>query len=161
MTSALQEAVKALVEINLEEVVSIPDKYLVKSLSSTLGKEGNFTVGDMRKLTKLDIGYGVESLEGLQHAKNLESIVGERNEVRDLRPLSGLTKLKEVNFREQYVAVGELTVVDGKLKVNTEAYNRQGKNITTKVSLVAKDGTIVKELALDGTTKEVDLDVSV
>ncbi|MDU1540504.1 MAG: NPCBM/NEW2 domain-containing protein [Paeniclostridium sordellii] len=160
MTSALQEAVKALVEINLEEVVSIPDKYLVKSLSSTLGKEGNFTVGDMRKLTKLDIGYGVESLEGLQHAKNLESIVGERNEVRDLRPLSGLTKLKEVNFREQYVAVGELTVVDGKLKVNTEAYNRQGKNITTKVSLVAKDGTIVKEQGLDGTTKEVDLDVS-
>ncbi len=160
MTSALQEAVKALVEINLEEVVSIPDKYLVKSLSSTLGKEGNFTVGDMRKLTKLDIGYGVESLEGLQHAKNIESIVGERNEVRDLRPLSGLTKLKEVNFREQYVAVGELTVVDGKLKVNTEAYNRQGKNITTKVSLVAKDGTIVKEQGLDGTTKEVDLDVS-
>lgn len=160
MTSSLQEAVKALVEINLEEVVSIPDKYLVKSLSSTLGKEGNFTVGDMRKLTKLDIGYGVESLEGLQHAKNLESVVGERNEVRDLRPLSGLTKLKEVNFKEQYVAVGELKVVDGKLKVNTEAYNRQGKNITTKVSLVAKDGTIVKEQAKDGTTKEVDLDVS-
>lgn len=160
MTVELQEAVKALVEINLEEVVNVPDEYLVKSLSSALGKDGNFTIGDMHKLTNFNIGYGVVSLEGLQYAKNLESITGENNEVKDLRPLAKLEKLKTVNFRDQYVQVGELKATEGKIKVNTEAYNRAGKNIVTKVSMIKKNGEVVKEQTLDGTTKEVTLDVS-
>lgn len=160
MTVELREAVKALVEINLEEVVNVPDEYLVKSLSSALGKDGNFTIGDMHKLTNFNIGYGVVSLEGLQYAKNLESITGENNEVKDLRPLAKLEKLKTVNFRDQYVQVGELKATEGKIKVNTEAYNRAGKNIVTKVSMIKKNGEVVKEQTLDGTTKEVTLDVS-
>ncbi|WP_195940086.1 NPCBM/NEW2 domain-containing protein [Romboutsia sp. 1001713B170131_170501_G6] len=159
-TTELQESIKALVEINLDEVVNIPDEYLVKSLSSTLGKDGNFTVGDMHKLTNFNIGYGVVSLEGLQYAKNLESISGENNEIKDLRPLAKLEKLKTVNFRDQYVQVGELKATEGKIKVNTEAYNRAGKNIVTKVSMIKKNGEVVKEQTLDGTTKEVTLDVS-
>ena len=159
-TTELQESIKALVEINLDEVVNIPDKYLVKSLSSILGKDGNFTVGDMRKLINFNIGYGVVSLEGLQYAKNLESISGENNEIKDLRPLAKLEKLKTVNFRDQYVQVGELKATEGKIKVNTEAYNRAGKNIATKVSIIKQNGEVVKEQTLDGTTKEVTLDVS-
>ena len=83
-TSELQESKKGLVRINLDEVVNIPDKYLAKSLSKALGKEDNFTIGDMRKLTNFNVGYGVVSLEGLQYAKNLEIINGENNEIKIL-----------------------------------------------------------------------------
>ena len=158
-TSELQESIKGLVRINLDEVVNIPDKYLVKSLSKALGKDGNFTIGDMRKLTKFNVGYGVESLEGLQYAKNLEIINGENNEIRDLRPISKLKNLKEVNFNNQFVQVGELKSADGVVKVNTEVYNRSGNNIATKVKLVDNKGNLVKEKAIDKNTKEVDLDV--
>ena len=158
-TAELQESIKGLVRINLDEVVNIPDKYLVKSLSKALGKDGNFTIGDMRKLTKFNVGYGVESLEGLQYAKNLEIINGENNEIRDLRPISKLENLKEVNFNNQFVQVGELRPVDGVVKVNTEVYNRSGKNVATKVKLVDNKGNLVKEQIIDKNTKEVDLDV--
>ena len=158
-TAELQESIKGLVRINLDEVVNIPDKYLVKSLSKALGKDGNFTIGDMRKLTKFNVGYGVESLEGLQYAKNLEIINGENNEIRDLRPISKLENLKEVNFNNQFVQVGELRPVDGVVKVNTAVYNRSGKNVATKVKLVDNKGNLVKEQIIDKNTKEVDLDV--
>ena len=158
-TSELQESIKALVRINLDEVVNIPDEYLAKSLSKALGKDGNFTIGDMRKLTNFNLGYGVVSLEGLQYAKNLEIINGENNEIRDLRPISKLENLKEVNFNNQFVSVGELKSVDGVVKVNTEVYNRAGKNVATKVKLVDNKGNLVKEQIIDKNTKEVDLDV--
>ena len=68
-TSKLQESIKGLVRINLDEVINISDEYLAKSLSKALGKEDNFTIGDMRKLTNFNVDYGVVSLEGLQYAK--------------------------------------------------------------------------------------------
>ena len=159
VTKELKAGIEGLVAVNLNEVVKIPDAYLAKALNKALEKEGNITIGDMRKLETLDIGYGVVSLEGLQHAKNLKTITGEANEVKDLRPLSKLEKLTEVNFRNQYVSVGELKVTNGVIKVNTEAYNRQGKNVATKVVVMDKTGKTLKEQDLDGTTKEVDLDV--
>ena len=158
-TSELQESIKGLVRINLDEVVNIPDECLAKSLSKALGKEDNFTIGDMRKLTNFNIDYGVVSLEGLQYAKNLEIINGENNEIRDLRPISKLENLKEVNFNNQFVQVGELKSVDGVVKVNTEVYNRSGKNVATKVKLVDNKGNLVKEQIIDKNTKEVDVDV--
>ena len=158
-TSELQESIKGLVRINLDEVVNIPDEYLAKSLSKALGKNDNFTIGDMRKLTNFNVGYGVVSLEGLQYAKNLEIINGENNEIRDLRPISKLENLKEVNFNNQFVSVGQLKSVDGVVKVNTEVYNRSGKNVATKVKLVDNKGNLVKEQIIDKNTKEVDLDV--
>ena len=158
-TSELQESIKGLVRINLDEVVNIPDEYLAKSLSKALCKDNNFTIGDMRKLTNFNVDYGVVSLEGLQYAKNLEIINGENNEIRDLRPISKLENLKEVNFNNQFVQVGQLKSVDGVVKVNTEVYNRSGKNVATKVKLVDNKGNLVKEQIIDKNTKEVDLDV--
>ena len=158
-TNELKEAIKAMIEINLEEVVNVPDEYLAKVIRSELNKEGDLTIGDMRNLEHLDVGYGVVSLEGLQYAKNLKTITGESNEVKDLRPLAKLKKLTKVNFENQYVAAGELNIVDGKIKVNTEAYNRDGENIARKVALLNMTGEVLKEQTLDGTTKEVDLDV--
>lgn len=49
----------------------------------------------MRKLTSLKTSQ-VESLEGLQHAINLESLDIQYNEIRDLSPLKNLRKLKDL-----------------------------------------------------------------
>ena len=154
----LQKSVEALTVINLDEIVNIPDKYLAKSLSSVLGKSEGFTVGDMRSLTKLSLS-GVTNLEGLQYAKNLVSIEAEHNEIKDLRPLAKLKNLEKANFKNQFVSVGELRVVDGTVTVNTEAYNRAGKNVATKVTLVDKAGNVLNEKAVNG-AKEVSLDAS-
>ena len=158
VTLELEESVKALIAINLDEVVNIPDKYLAKSLASVLEKSEGFTIGDMRKLTEISLS-GVTSLEGLQYAKNLVSIESEYNEIKDLRPLAKLKKLEKANFKNQYVPVGELKVVDGTVTVNTEAYNRDGKNVATKVTLVDSTGSVLDERAVNGDA-EVSLDVS-
>ena len=158
VAAELQKSVEALTVVNLDEVVNIPDKYLAKSLSSFLGKSEGFTVGDMRSLTKLSLS-GVTNLEGLQYAKNLVSIEAEYNEIKDLRPLAQLKKLEKANFTNQFVSVGELKVVDGTVTVNTEAYNRAGENVATKVTLVDKAGNVLSEKAVNDDT-EVSLDVS-
>ena len=158
VAAELQKSVEALTVVNLDEVVNIPDKYLAKSLSSVLGKSEGFTVGDMRSLTKLSLS-GVTNLEGLQYAKNLVSIEAEYNEIKALRPLAQLKKLEKANFTNQFVSVGELKVVDGTVTVNTEAYNRAGENVATKVTLVDKAGNVLSEKAVNDDT-EVSLDVS-
>ena len=158
VTAELQESVKSLKVINLDEVVNIPDKYLARSLSSVLGKSEGFTIGDMRSLTELSLS-GVTDLEGLQYAKNLVTIESEYNEVKDLRPLAKLKNLEKVNFKDQFVQVGELSAVDGTVTVNTEAYNRAGKNVATKVVLVDRNGNVCNEEIVNNTT-EVSLDVS-
>ena len=93
VTAELQESVKSLTVINLDEVVNIPDKYLARSLSSVLGKSEGFTIGDMRSLTELSLS-GVTDLEGLQYAKNLEVLNIEYNEISDLSPLKNLNGFK-------------------------------------------------------------------
>ena len=158
VTAELQESVKSLKVINLDEVVNISDKYLARSLSSVLGKSEGFTIGDMRSLTELSLS-GVTDLEGLQYAKNLVTIESEYNEVKDLRPLAKLKNLEKVNFKDQFVQVGELSAVDGTVTVNTEAYNRAGKNVATKVVLVDRNGNVCNEEIVNNTT-EVSLDVS-
>ena len=113
----------------------------------------------MRELVELNVGDGVSSLEGLEYAKNLQTLIGGMGSIKDLRPLANLEKLANINLGDQYVTVGQIDTVEGKLKVNTEAYDKTGKNIVKKVSIVKSDGTVVKEQVLDGTDKEVTLDV--
>lgn len=157
-TKELKAAVESLMAINLDEIVKIPDQYLAKSLADVLGKSEGFTVRDMRSLKKLNLN-GVMNLEGLQYATNLESIEAEYNEVKDLRPLAKLKKLETVNFKNQFVAAGEQKEMQGTLTVNTEAYNRAGKNVASKVVLVDKFGNVLKEEFVNG-AKEVHIDVS-
>ncbi len=61
--------------------------------------------------------------------------------------------------KNQFESVGELRVIDGAVTVNTEAYNRVGKNVATKVVLVDKAGNVLNEKAVNG-AKEVSLDAS-
>lgn len=134
----------SLVEANLNEVVNIPDKYLVKSIQNQLNKTGEITLGDMRSLTTLTLS-GVENLTGMEYARNLETLSMDYNEVKDLRPLANLKKLKNLSATQQFIAAGDLTPSNGKVVADSKVYNREGKNVAKTVRLDNKFGATVIE----------------
>ncbi|RKU19258.1 hypothetical protein C6500_11200 [Candidatus Poribacteria bacterium] len=83
------------------ESVHIPDANLRAAITEALGKVPGtaITAEDMATLTFFDaFEMDIQSLEGLQFAKNLEEISLHDNPLSDLSPLSGLTALKEVRL---------------------------------------------------------------
>lgn len=92
----LNEAYEKLEEsVDLSQVVEIPDSYLKNAIKSSLNiSSDNITIGDMYKLTELNAtGYGISNLEGLQYAKNLETLNLDYNEIKDLSKLKDLKKI--------------------------------------------------------------------
>lgn len=152
INSALEELNKSmdsLVKVDLNAVINIPDKYLLKSIQNQLNKTGDITLGDMYSLTTLTLS-GVEDLTGLENAKNLETLNMDYNEVKDLRPLSKLKKLNTLNAQEQFIAAGELKPSNGKVIGDSKVYNREGKNVAKTIRVVDKNGnTILEQEAKD------------
>ena len=98
--------------------VDIPDDIFERSIREALDRpEGKLTKGDLTSLTELTktdpprgsgLGqtFNVKSLEGLQFARDLESLdlPGENGgNLLDLSPLSVLTELREINLNDQKV----------------------------------------------------------
>jgi hypothetical protein len=76
--------------------VVIPDPNLEQVVRLELQKStGTITEADMLRLVEIIYGNekGITSLEGLQYAKNLEIAAINHNQISDLTPLAGLTKL--------------------------------------------------------------------
>lgn len=147
INSALEELNKAmdsLVKVDLNAVINIPDKYLLKSIQNQLNKTGDITLGDMYSLTTLTLS-GVVDLTGLENAKNLETLNMDYNEVKDLRPLSKLKKLNTLNAQEQFIAAGELNPSNGKVIGDSKVYNREGKNVAKTIRVVDKNGNTILE----------------
>ncbi|WP_447409819.1 NPCBM/NEW2 domain-containing protein [Clostridium perfringens] len=147
INSALEELNKAmdsLVKVDLNAVINIPDKYLLKSIQNQLNKTGDITLGDMYNLTTLTLS-GVVDLTGLENAKNLETLNMDYNEVKDLRPLSKLKKLNTLNAQEQFIAAGELKPSNGKVIGDSKVYNREGKNVAKTIRVVDKNGNTILE----------------
>ncbi|MFH5905584.1 NPCBM/NEW2 domain-containing protein [Clostridium perfringens] len=147
INSALEELNKAmdsLVKVDLNAVINIPDKYLLKSIQNQLNKTGDITLGDMYSLTTLTLS-GVVDLTGLENAKNLETLNMYYNEVKDLRPLSKLKKLNTLNAQEQFIAAGELKPSNGKVIGDSKVYNREGKNVAKTIRVVDKNGNTILE----------------
>ncbi|MDU7109031.1 MAG: NPCBM/NEW2 domain-containing protein [Clostridium perfringens] len=147
INSALEELNKAmdsLVKVDLNAVINIPDKYLLKSIQNQLNKTGDITLGDMYSLTTLTLS-GVVDLKGLENAKNLETLNMDYNEVKDLRPLSKLKKLNTLNAQEQFIAAGELKPSNGKVMGDSKVYNREGKNVAKTIRVVDKNGNTILE----------------
>ncbi|MDK0772645.1 NPCBM/NEW2 domain-containing protein [Clostridium perfringens] len=147
INSALEELNKAmdsLVKVDLNAVINIPDKYLLKSIQNQLNKTGDITLGDMYSLTTLTLS-GVFDLTGLENAKNLETLNMDYNEVKDLRPLSKLKKLNTLNAHEQFIAAGELKPYNGKVIGDSKVYNREGKNVAKTIRVVDKNGNTILE----------------
>ena len=88
------------------EVVSIPDRKLAAAIRGTLGltEENAITQLDMLRLTQLDtaafwnIKPPVTDITGLEHAKNLEFLFLNYNQIRDIAPLTGLKNLTRLDL---------------------------------------------------------------
>ncbi len=143
-TKSLRNTIDSLVEVNLDEIVTIPDKYLKKSIQESLNKTEDITLGDMRSLTNLSLS-GVENLTGMEYAINLESLSMDYNEVKDLRPLANLKKLKNLSANQQFITGGQLNPSNNKVIADSKVYNKDGKNIAKTVRLVDKFGATVIE----------------
>ena len=78
--------------------IAITDGNLRSVLAEALGKPGSATpiyADEMASLTTLRAsGKGIENLEGLQHAVNLQALFFGYNLISDISPLSGLTGLR-------------------------------------------------------------------
>ena len=137
----LKEAMDSLVEVNLNEIVQIKDEFLKASIQKELGISGEITVGQMRKLTSLKVSQ-VESLEGLQHAINLESLDIDYNEIRDLSPLKNLKKLKDLKANVLGgLMPGSIYSKDNKAIVNLDVINRNGEKLLPKSVIVKHNKT--------------------
>ncbi|WP_294393069.1 NPCBM/NEW2 domain-containing protein [uncultured Clostridium sp.] len=135
-------------EINLNEIVQIEDKFLKRSIQKELGISDEITVGQMRQLTSLKISQ-VESLEGLQHAINLESLDIEYNQITDLSPLKELKKLKDLkaNILGGLMS-GRIYPKDNTATVSLDVINRNGEKLLP-TSVVIKHNKTHEIITLD------------
>ena len=143
----LEAAMKGLVEINLNEIITIQDPALNNAIKSTLGLTGDVTLGDLYNLTNLTSeSQSISSLEGLQYAKNLTTLNITGNSITDFSPLKTLSKLTTLNADLQIVEMGEL----------------EGSVVEVENKVIGLDGLKVKpqSIAISNTmnqnTKEID-----
>ncbi|MDO4535972.1 MAG: NPCBM/NEW2 domain-containing protein [Clostridium perfringens] len=93
--------------INLSEVVTISDKYLRETIKDTLNLPSDtITVFDMYNLTTLISQKPINNLDGIQYAKNLESIDISYSEIQDISYLKELKNLKSISIKNGYIAAG-------------------------------------------------------
>lgn len=88
------------------QTVNIPDVNLEAAIRQELDKStGDITRADMEALTKLEApNVSIADLTGLEHAINLERLVLNDNEIRDVDPVSGLV-ISHLNLRNNHIDV--------------------------------------------------------
>ncbi|RDY27314.1 DUF5011 domain-containing protein [Romboutsia weinsteinii] len=133
---------------DLSEIVNIKDSHLKSSIKKELNLPSDtVTVYDMLKLTKLTVKLA-ESLEGLEHAKNLESLNIEYNSINDLSPLKDLKKLTDLRAMYQNIVEGSVAKKDNKVTISYNAFNRKGEKLYPK-SVILRNNTTLEDTALN------------
>lgn len=136
--------------VDLNEVINISDKYLKAAIKQELNlSSDNITIGDMHKLTKLSASSKwITNLEGLQYAKNLESLDVSYNEIKDLSPLKNLEKLTNLNAELQIITEGMLYAKDHRITLDYKVLNRNGEKLAPK-EIVIKSNRSDEAMNLD------------
>ena len=99
---------------NLAEIVRIPDANLAAQLRKALGLTSTalITKQAMAQLTTLDAArdedekfdFPISDLTGLEHATQLEELrLWQHQEIRDISPLAGLTKLRKLGLGDNVI----------------------------------------------------------
>lgn len=150
MIEKLQTAINQLEKSeDLNQVVGIKDDYLKAEIIKTLNLQKNeVTVGDLLNLTSLTLSNRVKNLEGLQYAKNLESLVFPHAEVTDLSPLKDLTKLTKIVADWQIIEGGMLERTENKVSIDHKVINRQGERVIPSSIMVRHNQTFT-EMPID------------
>ena len=95
-----------LVEGDTTKEINMADKNLKAELlkNHDANNDGKITEHDMLNLTELDINNkNIYSLEGLQYAKNLETLVAEDNNISDIEPIVKLQKTGWFSLRNNNI----------------------------------------------------------
>ena len=150
MIEKLQTAINQLEKSeDLNQVVGIKDDYLKAEIIKTLNLQKNeVTVGDLLNLTSLTLSNRVKNLEGLQYAKNLESLEFPHAEVTDLSPLKDLTKLTKIIADWQIIEGGMLERTENKVSIDHKVINRQGERVIPSSIMVRHNQTFT-EMPID------------
>ena len=150
MIEKLQTAINQLEKSeDLNQVVGIKDDYLKAEIIKTLNLQKNeVTVGDLLNLTSLTLSNRVKNLEGLQYAKNLESLEFPHAEVTDLSPLKDLTKLTKIVADWQIIEGGMLERTENKVSIDHKVINRQGERVIPSSIMVRHNQTFT-EMPID------------
>ena len=124
----------------------MPDPNLRKIVSEKLGME-NLTIADMQRLRFLvSDSDRIESLEGLQHAVNLEFLHIGRSQISDLMPLTGLVKLHTLKLYNNHIE--DVIPLEG--LVNLKVLQLQSNQISDLTPLT--ELTNLKELQIQENT---------
>ena len=165
--SELKESISKLEEyVDLNEGITIKDEALKKSVKEELNlSSDNITIGDMYKLTKLNASSKwISSLEGLEYAKNLESLDVSYNEIKDLSPLKNLEKLTNLNAEFQIITEGMLYAKENRITLDYKVLNRNGERLAPKEIIIRNNRSIEAiSLTLDELVDEngiVSFDIS-
>ena len=152
--------------VDLNEVITIKDKSLKDAIKKELNlSSDNITIGDMYKLTKLSCSNKwISSLEGLEYAKNLESLDISYNEIKDLSPLKNLKKLTNLNANLQIITEGMLYAKDNKITLDYKVLNRNGEKLKPKQIVIKSNRSDeAMDLSLDELVDEngvISFDIS-
>ena len=141
----LNEAYEKLEEdVDLSQVIEIPDSYLKNAIKTALNiASDDITIGDMYKLTELNAnGHGISNLEGLQYAKNLETLNLDYNEIKDLSQLKDLEKLSNLQVMYQNIVGGTLKKQDNKVTIEFDAINKNGEKLNPTQIIVRNNKTL-------------------
>lgn len=124
--------------VDINQVINIKDEALKDSIKETLNLSGDdITIGDMYKLKELSCSNKwISSLEGLEYAKNLESLDVSNNEIKDLSPLKNLKKLTNLNANSQVITEGMLYAKDNKITLDYKVLNRNGEKLKPKEIII-------------------------
>ena len=141
----LNEAYEKLEEaVDLSQVIEIPDSYLKNAIKTALNiASDDITIGDMYKLTELNAnGHGISNLEGLQYAKNLETLNLDYNEIKDLSKLKYLEKLSNLQAMYQNIVGGTLKKQNNKVTIEFDAINKNGEKLNPTQIIVRNNKTL-------------------
>ena len=152
--------------VDLNEVITIKDKSLKDIIKKELNLSSDtITIGDMYKLTKLSCSNKwISSLEGLEYAKNLESLDISYNEVKDLSPIKNLKKLTNLNAKPQIITEGMLYAKDNRITLDYKVLNRSGEKLKPKQIVIRSNRSDeAMDLSLDELVDEngvISFDIS-
>lgn len=153
MVTELNQAISNLEEsVDLNEVISIKDEYLKDSIKKELNlSSDDITIADMHKLINLSTpNKWISSLEGLEYAKNLESLDISYNGIKDLSPLKNLKKLENINANPQIITEGMLYARDNRITLDYEVLNRNAEKLKVKDIIITKNvGNESVDLSVD------------
>lgn len=153
IVTELNQAISNLEEsVDLNEVISIKDEYLKDSIKKELNlSSDDITIADMHKLINLSTpNKWISSLEGLEYAKNLESLDISYNGIKDLSPLKNLKKLESINANPQIITEGMLYARDNRITLDYEVLNRNAEKLKVKDIIITKNvGNESVDLSVD------------